>query len=123
MLPFYNAHLEIFILRNSELGTLANKKNATLIVLAHYNKDSRKIKGKRRIRGGRSLIRTVLYMAMLSAIQHNSVMKVFYSKLVTQGKHKKVAITARIAKIISIHNPMIGDNSYWKFAKLILPQP
>jgi len=44
---------------------------------------------KRRIREGRAPIRTVLFMAMLSAIQHNPVIKRFYENLVGQGKHKK----------------------------------
>lgn len=99
-----------------ELGTLSNKKIAALVGLAPYNKDSGKMKGIRRIRGGRAPIRTVLYMAMLSAIQHNPVMKSFYAKLVAQGKHKKVAITACMRKMISILNTMVRDSSEWKIA-------
>lgn len=99
-----------------ELGTLSNKKIAALVGLAPYNKDSGKMKGIRRIRGGRAPIRTVLYMAMLSAIQHNPVMKAFYAKLVAQGKHKKVAITACMRKMISILNTMVRDSSEWKIA-------
>ena len=71
---------------------------------------------KRRIRGGRAPIRTVLYMAMLSAIQHNSVMKIFYNKLVAQGKHKKVAITACMSKMMTILNAMVRNNQEWSMA-------
>ena len=83
-----------------ELGQLNNRQIAALCGLAPFNRDSGKMKGKRRIRGGRAPIRTVLYMAMLSAIQHNPVIKRFYENLVDQGKHKKVAITACMRKMM-----------------------
>jgi len=73
-------------------------------------------RAKRRIRGGRAPIRTVLYMAMLSAIQHNPVMKAFYKKLVKLGKHKKVALTACMRKMLSILNTMVATNTEWKTA-------
>jgi transposase len=72
-----------------ELGTLSNKQISALCGLAPFNRDSGKTRGRRRIRGGRAPIRTVLYMAMLSAIRHNKVMKGFYQKLVTLGKHRR----------------------------------
>ena len=63
-------------------------------------------------------IRTVLYMAMLSAIQCNPVMKQFYKKLVEQGKHKKVALTACMhacmRKMVTILNAMVRDNCEWQ---------
>ncbi len=48
-----------------ELGHLSNRKIAALCGLAPFNRDSGKMDGKRRIRGGRAPIRTVLFMAML----------------------------------------------------------
>lgn len=60
-----------------ELGSLSNRQVGALCGLAPYNRDSGSLKGRRRIKGGRAPIRTVLYMAMLSAIQCNPVMKVF----------------------------------------------
>ena len=84
-----------------ELGKLSNRKIAALCGLAPFNRDSGIFKGKRRIRGGRAPIRTVLYMAMLSAIQHNPVMKIFYRNLVAQGKHKKVC-----------HNRLYAQNDH-----------
>ena len=100
-----------------EIGQLSNKKIAALCGLAPYNKDSGNMKGKRRIRGGRAPIRTVLFMAMLSAVQHNPVMKKFYKKLVDQGKHKKVALTACMRKMMIILNTMVATNTEWKSAK------
>jgi len=97
-----------------ELGTLSNRQVAALCGLAPFNRDSGQMKGKRRIKGGRAPIRTVLYMAMLCAIQHNPVMKCFYQRLVAQGKHKKVAITACMRKMITILNTMVRNNQEWQ---------
>ena len=97
-----------------ELGTLSNRQVASLCGLAPFNRDSGQMRGKRRIKGGRAPIRTVLYMAMLCAIQHNPVMRDFYQKLVAQGKHKKVAITACMRKMITILNTMVRNNQAWQ---------
>jgi transposase len=97
-----------------ELGRLNKQKIAALCGLAPFNRDSGKMKGKRRIRGGRAPIRTVLFMAMLSAIQHNPVIKRFYENLVGQGKHKKVAITACMRKIVTILNTMVRNDQEWQ---------
>lgn len=97
-----------------ELGQLNNRQIAALCGLAPFNRDSGKMTGKRRIRGGRAPIRTVLFMAMLSAIQHNPVIKRFYKHLVDQGKNKKVAITACMRKIITILNTMVRNDQEWQ---------
>ncbi len=96
-----------------ELGQLTNRQIAALCGLAPFNRDSGRLKGKRRIRGGRAPIRTVLYMAMLSAIQHNPIIKRFYQNLIAQGKHKKVAIIACMRKMITMVNAMVRDNQEW----------
>lgn len=97
-----------------ELGNLSARKIAALCGLAPFNRDSGAMKGRRRIQGGRAPIRTVLYMAMLSAIQCNPIIKHFYQKLVAQGKHKKVALTACMRKMIAILNAMVRDNCEWQ---------
>lgn len=97
-----------------ELGHLSNRQISALTGLAPFNRDSGYMKGRRRIKGGRAPIRTVLYMGMLSAIQHNPVMKHFYNKLVAQGKHKKVALTACMRKMMTILNAMVRDNKEWQ---------
>ena len=96
-----------------ELGRLSNRQISALCGLAPFNRDSGQMRGKRRIRGGRAPIRTVLYMAMMSAIQHNTIIKKFYQHLVEQGKHKKVALTACMRKMMTILNAMVRDNRMW----------
>lgn len=98
-----------------ELGTLNNKQVAALVGVAPINRDSGRLRGKRGIQGGRASVRTVLYMATLSATQCNPIIKAFYQKLVAQGKHKKVAITACMRKMITILNAMVRDKSVWAY--------
>ena len=98
-----------------ELGQMNNKQASALVGVAPINRDSGKSRGKRRIQGGRANVRTILYMATLSATQCNPVIKAFYQKLVAQGKHKKVALVACMRKLITILNAMVRDNKVWSF--------
>jgi transposase len=83
--------------------------------LAPINRDSGRSKGKRRIQGGRGTIRVILYMATVSAIQCNPVIKSQYDQFVAKGKHKKVAIVACMRKMITILNAMVRDNCVWAY--------
>lgn len=96
-----------------ELGSLTNKQIASLVGVAPINRDSGMMRGKRHIKGGRANVRTILYMATLSATLCNPVIKGFYRKLVAQGKHKKVAITACMRKLVTILNAMVREKSMW----------
>lgn len=98
-----------------ELGTLNNREISALVGVAPINRDSGRLRGKRRVQGGRASVRTVLYMATLSALQCNPVIKAFYRKLVRQGKHRKVAITACMRKFITILNTMVKNNTAWAY--------
>jgi len=96
-----------------ELGTLHHKQITALAGLAPFNCDSGKFKGKRRIWGGRGSIRAVLYMATLSAIRFNPMIRAFYHRLREAGKIFKVAITACMRKFLIIINAMVRDHSMW----------
>lgn len=96
-----------------ELGTVDNKKIAALAGLAPYNRDSGRKHGKRRIFGGRKSVRGVLYMASLSARNHNAVIRTFYQRLESQGKKFKVSITACMRKLLTIMNAMLRDGTPW----------
>lgn len=99
-----------------ELGQLTSRQVGALCGLAPYNRDSGSMRGKRRIKGGRAPIRTMLYMAMMSAIQCNPIMKRFFNRLVAEGKHKKVALTACMRKMMTILNAMVRDKRSWQAA-------
>jgi transposase len=96
-----------------ELGQLNRQKIAALVGVAPFNHDSGKHRGKRRIFGGRTSVRSVLYMATLSAVKHNPVIKEFYHHLLDKGKLKKVALTACMRKLLVILNTMVKTGQDW----------
>lgn len=100
-----------------ELGYINSKQASALIGVAPMNKDSGRFKGHRKIQGGRPQVRTVLYMAMMSAMQSNPVFKATYQRLVAAGKPKKVAIIACIRKMVVILNSMLRDGVMWEAPK------
>ena len=96
-----------------ELGYISSKQASALVGVAPMNRESGRYKGLRRIQGGRHQVRTVLYMAMMSAMQCNPVFKATYQRLVAAGKPKKVAIIACVRKMIFILNSMLRDGVMW----------
>lgn len=93
-----------------ELGAVGPKRIAALVGLAPWNDDSGKHEGKRRCWGGRADVRTALYMATLSAVQHNAKLKAFYGRLLEKGKPKKVALVACMHKLLITLNAMVRDS-------------
>ena len=96
-----------------ELGTISSARAAKLAGLAPLNNDSGKQRGKRHIWGGRSIVRSALYMATLSAVRFNPVIKTFYDRLLAAGKPKKVALTACSHKLLRILNAMARTGQPW----------
>jgi transposase len=96
-----------------ELGPLSRRQISALVGLAPFNRDSGQMRGKRTIFGGRSQVRRVLYMAALTAIRFNEVIKRFYNRLVVAGKPKKVAIVACMRKLLTILNAMVRSGKSW----------
>jgi len=97
-----------------ELGQLNRKEIASLVGVAPMNKDSGTYNGKRRIRGGRARVRTVLFMAIMSAVQSNPVLKAKYQQLKAAGKPPKVALIACMRKLLTILNVMMKTGEHWK---------
>lgn len=98
-----------------ELGTISRQKIAALAGLAPYNRDSGPRRRTRRIFGGRAQVRCVLYMAALSATQHNPVIRRFYERLIERGKEQKVALTACMRKLLVIVNAMVRKQEHWQY--------
>ena len=97
-----------------ELGSSNSKQIGALAGLAPFAKDSGNKRAKRHISGGRSAVRAALYMPAITAIQHNSVIRALYQRLVQAGKHHYVAITACMRKMLVILNAMLKSNQPWK---------
>jgi transposase len=96
-----------------ELGRLNRKEIAALVGVAPMNRDSGGFSGKRQIRGGRSKVRTMLFVSMLSTIQCHPKLKPLYQRMVAAGKPKKVAIVACMRKQLLILNTMMKNGTYW----------
>ena len=96
-----------------ELGRLDRRQIASLVGLAPFNCDSGKKRGHRHVAGGRAEVRSVLYMATISALKCNPVIRRFKQRLCAQGKPTKVAITACMRKFLTILNAMLRDQRPW----------
>jgi transposase len=96
-----------------ELGHLNRHKVAALIGLAPMADDSGKRRGLRWIQGGRSLVRSVLYMAALTARRHNPVLRAFADRLEKAGKRPKVILTAVARKLLVTANAIVRSGRPW----------
>ncbi len=96
-----------------ELGHCNRRQIAALAGTAPMNRDSGKFKGKRMTGGGRKQVRTGLFMPVLTAVRYNEKFKIFYQKLLKNGKIKKVAQVAVMRKMLIILNSMVRKNQMW----------
>ncbi len=96
-----------------ELGTLSRGAIGKIVGVAPLNNDSGKMRGKRTTYGGRADVRSALYMATLSAVRHNEVLKLFHQRLLAAGKPKKVALVACMHKLLSIMNAILKSGKAW----------
>jgi len=92
-----------------ELGKMDRKKIAALVGVAPMNYDSGKKRGYRKTKGGRTDVRSVLYMSTLVATRYNPLIRTQYQHLLKRGKEKKVALTACMRKFLTILNAMVRD--------------
>lgn len=96
-----------------ELGLLDGKQISALVGAAPFPQDSGVFRGQRRIRGGRATVRCALYMATLTAVRWNPVIKAQYTRLRERGKPFKVAMIACLRKLLVILNTMARTNTPW----------
>ena len=99
-----------------EIGQLNRRAIGALVGVVPLARDSGKHRGKRRCWGGRAHVRHVLYMATVSAITHNPVIRAFHARLITQGKPAKVVLIACLRKLLTILNAMVRDGTTWNTA-------
>jgi transposase len=71
-------------------------------------------RGQSFIGGGRTTVRSVLFMGALVAKRHNPTRKAFFDRLVAAGKPKMVALIAVARKLLTILNAIIRDNRPWQ---------
>ena len=92
-----------------EIGTLSNKAAAKLGGLAPIAHDSGKLKGKRPIRGGRSGIRSTLFVVAEIVRRHDPDFAAFHKRLSSAGKPKKVIRVALAHKLLVRLNAKARD--------------
>jgi len=97
-----------------ELGTIGDKQIAALAGVAPINRDSGRMDGRRSIKGGRYVIRSLLYQAALVASTHNKTLKVFANRLKEKGKPHKVVLIAVARKLLMIANTLMAKNQLWR---------
>lgn len=96
-----------------ELGHLDRRAIAALVGLAPWTNESGPRSGPRRVWGGRAAVRTVLYMAAVSASRFNPPLHAHYERLIAQGKPKKLALIAIARRLLTFLNAIIRDASQW----------
>lgn len=99
-----------------ELGRLDRKEIAALAGLAPFTRQSGQWRGKSFIGGGRTSVRTALFMGAMVAKMHNPSLKAFFDRLVAAGKPKMVALIAVARKLLTILNAILRDQKPWQSA-------
>lgn len=107
------ASVAVLLAQLPELGKLDRRRVAALVGVAPLNRDSGQMRGQRSIWGGRADVRRTLYMATLTAVRHNPVLKAHYERLLAAGKRKKVALVACMRKLLTVLNAIAKHRSSW----------
>jgi transposase len=105
---------EVLLAYLPELGRVNRKQIAALVGVAPFQYQSGRFKGQSKIRGGRSEVRSMLYMAVLSAKKYNPRIKGFYERLLQRGKKKKVALVACMHKLLRMLNAMLSKGETYQ---------
>ncbi|MCL2085908.1 IS110 family transposase [Candidatus Saccharibacteria bacterium] len=92
-----------------ELGSANKREIAALAGVAPMENQSGMMRGRMSIKGGRKNVRNALYMAVVSAIKCNEVIKPYYRGLRDRGKPAKMAMTACMRKLL-LHLNSIAAN-------------
>lgn len=107
------ASVAVLLAELPELGKLDRRRVAALVGVAPLNRDSGQMRGQRTIWGGRADVRRTLYMATLTAVRHNPILKTHYERLLAAGKRKKVALVACMRKLLTVLNAIAKHGSRW----------
>ena len=92
-----------------EIGTYSNKAIAKLVGVAPIANDSGKRKGKRPVRGGRSHVRSILFLVAAIAARYDKTLGDFRDRLLAAGKEKMVVRIALARKLLVRLNAKARD--------------
>lgn len=97
-----------------ELGKIEGRKIAALVGLAPFTQQSGAWRGKSAIGGGRTVVRSALFVVAMTAARYNPVLSEAYNSLVARGKPKMVALIAVARRLIVTLNAIIRDKKPWQ---------
>lgn len=92
-----------------ELGQVSRRQIASLSGVAPHPRESGTHSGYRFTRGGRPQVKSVLFLAAMTAARSKGKLGEFYRRLVAAGKKKMVALTALMRKLVVIANARIKE--------------
>ena len=92
-----------------EIGTLSGKQASKLVGVAPLARDSGNIKGKRKVRGGRSGVRSILFIVAEVVRRHEPDFAAFHKRLREAGKPKKLIRIALAHKLLVRLNAKARD--------------
>lgn len=101
------------LLKLPELGQLSDKEISALVGVAPMDNDSGAHRGQRHIFGGRASVRMALWMATITAIRVNPVIRKFFDRLKAAQKPHKVAAIACMRKLLVIANAIVRSGKPW----------
>jgi len=96
-----------------ELGHADRRGIGKLVGVSPLARDNGTMRGKRTCWGGRADVRTVLYMAALSAVRFDPAIRAFYQRLKAAGKPSKVALVACMRKLLTTINAIFKSGVAW----------
>jgi len=92
-----------------EIGTYSNRAIAKLVGLAPIADDSGKRRGKRPVRGGRSGVRSILFLVAAIVARYDIALGAFRDRLLAKGKEKMVVRIAIARKLLVRLNAKARD--------------
>jgi transposase len=92
-----------------EIGTYSNRAIAKLVGVAPIADDSGKRRGKRPVRGGRSSVRSILFLVAEIAARYDQSLGAFRDRLRAKGKEKMVVRIALARKLLVRLNAKARD--------------
>jgi transposase len=101
-----------------ELADMDRRQLAAIVGLAPYADDSGRHRGQRRIAGGRSLIRRVLYQAALAASRHEPVFAQQKARMRAAHKPHKVIIVAIARRMLGVLGVLARERITWDQTRL-----
>lgn len=97
-----------------ELGRLNRHEVAALAGLAPWTRQSGQKHGRSQIGGGRTSVRSALFLAAMAASRHNKQLRAFRDRLVAAGKPRMVAIIAVARKLLVVLNAVMRTGQPWR---------